>query len=556
MHDRTARRGRAVFLRASLLSVIGTYGLSVSAGAQTLEPWSSAGGNFANTHAYLSPPANIGSPVQLNPSTASRLALKWSVVTAGDISATPTLETGGLYVPDWGGKLYKLDPETGATVWSRSVCEYTSSCYTATASISRTAPAIGRNVVVIGDAVARYDKPNFGSVIIGVDKATGAKVWSTVINATSKYASVLGSPVIFNNVAYVGTASWEEGIQGTDPTYKAVFRGNVVALDVATGRILWNFYTVPPGYTGGAVPGSSMAILPSANALLLATGNNYSVPPAVANCIGAAGPNIDAQTACLDPTDFVDSMVALDLTTGALKWGRRMSGPDAWTEACYYGNPNCPKPSGIDSDFAQAPMLTWVPNFVGVPDDRGGTSQNYMMAAGQKSSIFYALNPLNGGLFWKKNVGIGGMEWGSAVNTADFNHFYFALNNPDHVVQTIIGKGGTAPQTWNAGAWGALDVRTGSTQWMVPTLGTDYRGKNAAAPGCLTFANRLLFAGSNSGVYVALDATTGYRYWSYSTAGTVVSCPAVFNETLYWGTGYARNGVGKHMLYAFAVPKP
>ena len=52
----------------------------------------------------------------------------------------------------------------------------------------------------------------------------------------------------------------------------------------------------------------------------------------------------------------------------------------------------------------------------------------------------------------------------------------------------------------------------------------------------------------------AMDAMTGAVYWTFPSGGTVVSCPAIYNETVYWGTGYARNGVGKHMLYAFAVP--
>ncbi len=537
--------------RAALLGVFGVVALQPSAHAQA--PWPTAGGNISNTHAYLSPVANVGLARQLNPSTVKNLKVKWQFATQGDISATPTVEPGGLYVPDWAGYLYKINPVTGAQVWSKKVCEYTSTCYTAYTSISRTAPAIATNTIIIGDAIAHPNVAKYGALVIGVNKATGAKAWQTVVNNTSTYASVLGSPVIYNNVVYVGTASWDEGVAGSNPNYVPTFRGNVTALDPDTGAILRQFTTVPAGYTGGPIPGSTMAIWPAQNALLIATGNNYSVPSSVASCVGIAGSDVKAQIACLDPTNYVNSLLSLDLNTFSVKWGRRMSGADAWVLGCP-NQPNCPKPTGTDSDFAQGPMLAYVPNF-SASDDLGGTAQNMILGAGQKNSQFYGVNPLNGGLLWRRYVGTGGMEWGSAVNVADHNHFYFALHNPQRVRQTIVGKGGTNPQSWDAGAWGALDIRTGTPSWTVPVVGHDLLtpARNASAPGCVTFANRVLFAGASSGVMSAIDATTGYNFWNFESGGTVVSCPAIFDETVYWGTGYKRYGVGKHMLYAFSV---
>jgi polyvinyl alcohol dehydrogenase (cytochrome) len=523
--------------------------------AQTPAPWTSAGGGPYNTHAYLSAPG-YDPATQISPSNVRSLALKWSFVTSGDISATPTVEAGGLYVPDWGGMLYKLDPATGSVIWQHAVCDYTSTCYTNYASISRSSPAIGQNVIVIGDAIAHPNAAVPGSVVIGVNKTTGAKVWSTVVNTSSPWGAVLGSPVIYNNIVYIGTSSWEEGRTVAIPGYQPVFRGNVTALNADTGAIIWQFTTVPPGYAGGAVPGSAPAVWSAQNMLLVGTGNNYAVPAGVPACITAAGSNQAAQYACIDPTDYIDALLSLDLTTGRLNWSRRFGGADNWTQNCVTGSPYCVKPVGPDSDFAQAPMLAWLPNFVGVADDRGGASTGYMLAAGQKSSMFYALNPLDGGLFWSTSIGIGGMEWGSTMNLADHDLFYVALHNNNHVTQTIVGQSGTNPTTWNAGAWGALNARTGRINWMIPTIGADLQNpaQGGFAPGCMTFANRVVFAGSSSGVMVAMDAETGRVYWTFATGGTIVGCPAIYNDTAYWGTGYARTGVGKHMLYAFAVP--
>lgn len=551
MLSRVMRSGTPV-LRSVCLGLFGVMAAQTAGLAQT--PWSSAGGDIFNSHSMLSAPGNVSSATQINPSTVSQLKVKWVFTTSGDVSATPTVEPGGLYVPDWGGTLYKINPQTGALIWSHAVCDYTSTCYTATSSISRTAPAIAKNTVVIGDLMAHYDRADYGARVIGVDKATGLKKWVTIVNNSSLYASVLGSPQVYNNIIYVGTASWEEGVAGSNAAYKPVFKGNVTALNADTGAIIWQFTTVPAGYAGVPIPGSSMSIWPQGNSLLIGTGNNYAIPASVSACAVAA-PTIAAQTSCLDPTDYVDSLMALNLTTGRVQWARRMYGSDVYTEACYTGNGACPKPRGDDVDFAQAPILTWLPNFVGVHDDRGGSSNSYMMAAGQKNSIFYAVNPANGGLFWSTTIGIGGMEWGSTINTDDHNMFYVALHNPQHVSQTILGRSGTNPHTWASGAWEALDVRTGAIKWQVETQGRDLVNPavGGIAPGCMTFTNRVLFAGSSSGLFTALDAASGYAYWAYATGGTVVSCPAIFNETVYWGTGYARQGVGMHKLYAFSV---
>jgi outer membrane protein assembly factor BamB len=44
---------------------------------------------------------------------------------------------GVTYFPDWGGKLWKLDADTGAVVWSHSISDYTG----IPNDISRTSPS-------------------------------------------------------------------------------------------------------------------------------------------------------------------------------------------------------------------------------------------------------------------------------------------------------------------------------------------------------------------------------------------------------------------------------
>ena len=112
--------------------------------------------------------------------------------------------------------------------------------------------------------------------------------------------------------------------------------------------------------------------------------------------------------------NFRNSIVALDLATGALVWGKKLGGADAWTAACFMGPnaTNCPNPAGPDYDFGQAPMLLTSCR------DKLGCKQ--MLAVGQKSGIVWGLLPETGKMAWWRQVGpggiTGGMMWGSATD--------------------------------------------------------------------------------------------------------------------------------------------
>jgi polyvinyl alcohol dehydrogenase (cytochrome) len=443
--------------------------------------------------------------------------------------------------------LYKINPATGALIWSKSL-----SSYTGQYGASRTSPAIGTNVIVIGD-VQPHGGASPGARVIGVNKATGALAWVTIVD-TSPDAYITASPVIYDNLVFVATVSDEEAGGGQTPNYTPTFRGSMTALNVSTGAVVWKFYTVPPGYTGGGIMGSNPIVWLTNHYLIFGTSNNYSVPAAVEPCLQAAGTNKAAQLACLPPTDYVDSLVALDVFNGTLVWSRQMNGSDAWNFGCNDGYADCPDPAGNDADFASAPNLIWNPTFTGVPDDRGGTSANYILGAGEKNSTYWALNPANGGLFWSTFIGKGGIQWGAATDLDDHNMVFVALNNSAHSTNTLAGRNGV-PVTWSGGAWGALNIVTGKMVWQIPAYGQDLTTPADAsnAQGGVSFTNRVVFAGSSSGYFAALDANTGLTYWTFNSGNKVVGTPAIFNETVYWGTGY-KNSTGANMLYAFSVP--
>jgi polyvinyl alcohol dehydrogenase (cytochrome) len=345
----------------------------------------------------------------------------------------------------------------------------------------------------------------------------------------------------------------DEGAGLNNPNFVPTFRGSVVALGETTGNILWKFYTVPPGYTGAAVWNSQPVVFSAAHSLIIATGNNYSIPASVAACVLSAGSSLPSQNKCLDPGDHVDSVVSLDLTTGNLNWSRMFQAADTFNGACLKDFPSCPNPRGKEADFASAPNLVLVPNFTGVPDDRGGVSNSYLLGAGEHGGEYWGINPYDGGLFWENLVGPGGPQWGTAINTDNNTTALIANENPDNINSLLAGSASVAPFTWNEGSWGSIDLKTGHMIWQLAAFGNDLTNpaRGSTAPGAISFSNQVAFASSSSGFMVAFDSSTGKILWTYNTGGNLESAPAIFNDTLYWGAGYRSPSSGK--LYAFSV---
>ncbi len=493
--------------------------------------WPFWGGNIENTHGSVSEHA-------INPENASLLQQKWVFTTAGDVSATPTVENGSVYVPDWGGFIYRIDAATGKAIWSHKVSEYTGNAK----SFSRNSPAIGPAEIVFGDQSS--------GAIVAVDKATGKLLWNTNLDSAVG-VQITASAVIAGDRVYVSTASNQETL-ALQPGSTLTFRGSVAALDLHTGRILWQTHTVPAGYTGGAVWSSNFVVDKRRNSLFVTTGNNYSVPESVTACLAGAGADVPTQLACLDPADYIDGVLALDLNTGKVKWSRRLEGSDTALTTCQVpgtGGIPCPDPHGPDYDFGGGANLIRT-EVDGKPVEEIG--------AGQKSGVYWALNPDTGAVLWGTQVGpggsaAGGIQWGTAT---DGKRVYAEVNNSANQKFLLQPE---KTQEWNAGSWAALDAGSGAVLWQVPATGQNplKPALPAGAEGQVTVANGVFYAGSMSGDMVALDAETGKQLWKFASGGSVISGPSIVDGIVYWGSGYRRQaigGTGNNKLYAFSVP--
>lgn len=185
------------------------------------------------------------------------------------------------------------------------------------------------------------------------------------------------------------------------PEQCCTFRGSFAKLDIGTGEVIWRTYMIPDnggrrgGYSGAALWGSSPSIDIKRGLVYVATGNLYSAPDPVLECQARRNnrtiPSPPQQ--CIDdPNVHFDSILALELDTGKIRWFRRFEEYDVSTFACFEpNNPACPPGPNLEADFGEAPMmLTISPN--GVKRD--------IVVAVQKSGYAWALDRDSGDIVW------------------------------------------------------------------------------------------------------------------------------------------------------------
>lgn len=492
---------------------------SPGTGGSVVEPgWPMAGNNYLNSG---SQPLET----KIGPRNASRLRVKWTAPTHGDVSATPAVVGGYVYAPDWGGYVSKISAATGAVVWSRRISDYDG----VSGAVSRTSPAVNADTVYIGDLN--------GAHLMAIDTADGSLRWIRQLD--SHPAAILTqSPVVYNGTVYLGVSSTESTLPARQPGYPCcTFRGSMTAVDAATGAMKWKTYTVPTGYSGAAVTGGSPVVDPGSGTLYFGTGNNYSIPDGATACQTAGG----TADQCLAPDDQVDAMVAVDAATGVVKWAKRINGVDGfdtWNLACQLGPGDaCPANPGPDADF-----LSGVNLFL-------GAHGRILLGGGSKNGTYTALDAATGARVWAATPApgssFGGMMWGNAT---DGRRVYVAEANFAHIPYPVGGV------TVTGGSWAALDPATGKVLWQTadPSAGIDW--------GRITAAGGVVYAGSLTGHWYALNASTGAvlydHLFPYSSAGGA----SIAGGTVFVGDGYVHQapfGTGSTtsgVLTAFTTP--
>jgi polyvinyl alcohol dehydrogenase (cytochrome) len=461
---------------------------------------------------------------RISPRNVSQLKVKWVAATGGDVSAKAAVVGGVVYFPDWGGNIWALNATTGKAIWHRQLPSYG----LPTNAVSRTSPAVVNGTVYIGTQT--------GANLLALDAKTGKLKWKTLLD-DHPLAMITGSPAVSGTKVFVGITSREESAAATKTYACCSFRGSMAAVDADTGKPVWKTFTAPEGYTGSGVWGSNPVVNLARRLVYIGTGNNYTKPKtaAYAKCIADGG----TESKCMSTDNHVDSMLALDMDTGKIKWARRHIADDDWNVSCISGDKpgtgNCPKGAGPDYDFGSGPNEFSI----------SGVGQ--VVGAGQKSGAYSVFDADSGKLIWSRFVGpgspLGGMEWGTAT---DDRRIYVAISNFDKQKY----KAG------DAGSWAALNKDTCAIEWQVP----DPNGTIDLGP--MSVSNGVVFAGSMSTQkgdpnMFALDAATGKVLWKFDSGASVNAGAVVSGGVVYWGSGYASLGIpgftGNKKFYAFSI---
>jgi len=592
------------------------YRTGTARGVAAGKEWINWGGDLDNSHFARA-------ETKITPANVGRLKVKWKLSLANSVATIPSYADDVLYFSDvapapagviqifrkTNGNINAVDAKTGKLIWSKPLLTFTGH---KTRTMTKTTPAIWKDSIILGDAIDNVKFLNHaflgagrmpGASVFAIDRQTGNLKWKTLVDP--HYASrITQSPTVYDGVVYVGISSQESQIPGvrafvtriggraTDPIrYKCCqFRGALVALDAETGELLWRTDMIPPPpagvkphewFSGAPIWGASPSVDVRRGVLYVATGNNYNSPEAFRKCLVDAngGPETRAFQDCVAEHDrsdnYFDSIVALDLKTGAIRWGYKSTLFDTWTVACGKDLTNippedrrsCPSTYGHDYDFGQAPMI--LHDVVGAD----GVKRD-LVVAGQKSGWFYALNADDGKLVWKTETGpggeLGGHELGSAT---DGKRIYAQTTNLNHYAHRLKGAYKNGAAETNGGFWTAIDASSGQIVWQTsdpssklplklpmseggvkhPVYGKDLGpGHFAAAFGPVTLSPGVLFAGSLSKYMYALDAQTGKILWEFQSDGSVASAPTVIDGTVYWGTGYGL-GFDSKEFYAFSI---
>jgi glucose dehydrogenase len=289
------RPGKAVptLLVALLLTAVVRPGAQVPAysGAE----WGAPGGDWASTrYSTLS---------RINTTNVRRLGGAWAAeLPARQVSKAPLMVKGGrMFVPTSQGTILALDPSTGTTLWT----------------YEPTTPFSGNRGVGIGEGLLFGGLRN--SNVVAISQETGKVVWTYEHGPEIPSQGMSAAPAYGNGVV-VAVVSLGDNF----------LRGRAIGLDAKTGKFLWTFEVVPgpgePGhetwpqdsdiwkYGGGAI-WTSPSVDADLGLVYLETGN------AVPQWGGEHRPGNNL---------FNNSVVALDLKTGKMRWHFQSVHHDIW----------------------------------------------------------------------------------------------------------------------------------------------------------------------------------------------------------------------------------
>ena len=476
-------------------------------------------GNYDQTRYYPGKQINASNVGKLRPAWIFQTEVKESLET------TPIVVDGVMYVTTSFNHVYAINAKTGEEYWhyKHKMGPVTTYC----CGPNNRGVAIYKDKVYMG---------TLDSQLVALDAKTGSLLWQTKIAEPELGYSETMAPTAVDGKILIGTNGGEYGI-----------RGFVRAYDAETGKMLWNFHTIPENSVGvwathDATGKDMHRDIAAEKEALKKLGDPYKTlgggvwqNPAVDLktkriyfVVGNPSPDLDGS---IRPGDnlYTDSLVSLDLDTGEYKCHFQYIAHDVW-----------------DLDSVSPPILVDVKDKDGktVPGviHGGKTGNVYVHKRDDCSLIRFSDAMVDQTGMWtlptpegaKMLPGAnGGVEWSvMAVNPELGMTYAVNLHQPmTYHVESSPYPGG---KLWLGGAFKiipgseqfgnvtAVDYNTGKIAWQVktplPMMG-----------GALATAGGLVFTGEGDGWFRAYDAKSGKVLWSFYANAGVNAPPASYS---------------------------
>ena len=489
-----------------------------SAGDQG-DNWLHTHGDYAQTRFYPGKQINAGNVKGLKPKFTFQTEVRESMETA------PIVVDGVMYMTTSFNHVYALDAVTGKEFWhyKHKMGPITTFC----CGPNNRGVAIEGGKLFMGTLDAK---------LVSLDAKTGKVLWEVEIADPEKGYSETMSPTVVDGKVLIGTNGGEYGI-----------RGFVKAFDSASGKLLWTFHTIPEkGHEGvwaeNDATGRNMhRDIPAEKAQLARDSSFYQT-------LGGGvwmNPAVDLKTRTIffvvgnpspdlygaeRPGDnlYTDSMVAVDLDSGAYKWHFQYIAHDVW-----------------DLDAVSPPILLDV-------KDKSGKMVQAVMHGGKTGHV-YVHNRATGELIRfseamipQENMWVlptatgarmlpganGGVEWSPMAFNSKLRLTY-ALNLHQPMTYHVEAAKYPGGKLWLGGAfkviegekqWGrlaAVNVDTGKMTWKFDT-------EQPLIGGALATAGDLVFYGEGNGLFRALHAKTGKLLWEYNCGAGANAMPVSY----------------------------
>jgi PQQ-dependent dehydrogenase (methanol/ethanol family) len=479
---------------------------------------------------------NYSSLRQINRWSIGKLGAVWlnqieGGIKTGTNQSTPVVVDGVIYLESAFGHVIAVDGKTGATRWKYQQTR---------GNLTRRGVAVGQGLVytLSGD-----------NYVVALNKDTGAVAWERQHEGFDSIEKV--AVVYYGGKLFIGTNDGP--------------RGAALALDAANGDKLWHFWGTPgPGefgndtwegdtwLEGGVNPWIHPAIDPELRTVYFTFGNVR------------AGSSQDGSTRGGDNL-FANSIVALDLNTGAYKWHFQSIHHDIW-----------------DMDNVMAPMLV---------NAKIRGRERKLVVFGSKSGMYYILDrrdgsaplgidevpvpqeprqktsptqpfprqgawtetcvvdqPLGTAIPGNPNRAVPNYERGCIYAAhwdvpilaipghgggADWNHHSYSQSTGlmytgfGYVASahslTESSNGLRPPGEYQTGGIVAVDPSTNRIRWKKRMPYSLAHGN-----GILTTASDLLFIGQPDGNLLALDARDGHELWRFQTGAAISASPITY----------------------------